>query len=87
MPIARAKRVESSRIASNRASVEADQVHLVHREHEVPDAEQAGDARVAAGLGQHALARVDQHQGEVGVGGAGRHVAGILLVARACRRG
>ena len=36
---------------------------------------------VAAGLRQQALARVDQHDREFGVGGAGRHVAGILLVA------
>ena len=35
-----------------------------------------------ARLGQHALARVDQNDGEIGVGGAGRHVAGILLMAR-----
>ena len=33
-------------------------------------------------LGQHALARIDQHQRQIGIGGAGRHVAGILLVAR-----
>ena len=33
------------------------------------------------GLHQHALARIDQDDGELGVGGAGRHVAGILLVA------
>ena len=38
---------------------------------------------MAAGLRQQALARVDQHHGEVGGGGAGRHVAGVLLVARA----
>ena len=37
---------------------------------------------MAAGLGQHALARVDQDDGEIGIGGAGRHVAGILLMAR-----
>ena len=30
---------------------------------------------------QHALARVDQHDGEIGGRGAGRHVAGVLLVA------
>ena len=34
------------------------------------------------GLRQHALARVDQDDGELGVGGAGRHVARVLLVAR-----
>ena len=32
------------------------------------------------GLGQHAFAGVDQDHGEVGVGGAGGHVAGVLLV-------
>ena len=36
---------------------------------------------MAARLRQHALARVDQHHGEVGVRRAGRHVAGVLLVA------
>ena len=34
-----------------------------------------------AGLGQHTLARVDQDHGDVGGGGAGDHVAGVLLVA------
>jgi hypothetical protein len=37
---------------------------------------------VAAGLGEHALARVDQDDGDVGRGGGGDHVAGVLLVAR-----
>jgi hypothetical protein len=37
---------------------------------------------VAAGLRQHALARVDQDDGEVGGRGGGDHVAGVLLVAR-----
>ena len=37
-----------------------DQVHLVHRDDDVMDAEKRGDERVAAGLGQHALARIDQ---------------------------
>ena len=45
------------------------------------DAEQRGDDRVAPGLAQHALARVDQHDGEIGGRGAGRHVARVLLVA------
>ena len=34
------------------------------------------------GLHQHALARVDQHDRDVGRRGAGRHVARVLLVAR-----
>jgi hypothetical protein len=37
---------------------------------------------VPPGLGQHALARVDQQHREVGGRGAGDHVARILLVAR-----
>ncbi len=36
-----------------------------------------------AGLGQHAFAGVDQHHGDIGRGGAGGHVAGVLFVARA----
>ena len=35
-----------------------------------------------SGLGQDALAGVDQDDGQVGGRGAGRHVAGVLLVAR-----
>ena len=63
------------------ALVEADQVHLVHRQHEGADAEQAGDGGVAPGLGQHSLPRVDQHDGKLCPRRAGRHVARILLVA------
>ena len=59
-----------------------DQVHLVDREHDMADAEQIGDAAVALGLGEHALPGVDQDDREIGGGGAGRHVAGILLMAR-----
>ena len=36
---------------------------------------------VAPRLRQHALARIDQEDGEIGVRGAGRHVAGVLLMA------
>ena len=49
------------------------------------DAEQRNDDRMAMGLRQQPLARVDEHDGEVGVGRPGRHVAGILLVARRVR--
>ncbi len=35
---------------------------------------------MAPGLGEHAFARVDQDDSEVGGGGAGHHVAGVLLV-------
>jgi hypothetical protein len=47
----------------------------------VADAEQRGDEAVAAGLGQHALARIDQDHGKVRGRGAGDHVARVLLVA------
>ena len=65
-----------------RGPIEAGQIHLVHRQDELANAQQPRDARVAAGLGQHALARVDQHHGEIGVRRAGGHVARVLLMAR-----
>ena len=65
-----------------RALVVIDQVHLVHGKHEAADADQLGEIGMAPGLGQHALARIDQQHGEVGGRRAGHHVARILLVAR-----
>ena len=59
----------------------ADEVHLVDGEDEVADAEQGGDDRVAARLGEDALAGVDHQDGAVGGRGAGRHVARVLFVA------
>ena len=59
----------------------ADQVHLVDGQHDVADADQVGEIAVAPRLGQYALARVDQDDGQVGGGGAGDHVAGILFMA------
>ena len=44
--------------------------------------EQRDQVAVPAGLGEDALAGVDQDHREVGRGGAGDHVAGVLLVAR-----
>ena len=46
------------------------------------NAEQRADQRVTSGLHQDALAGVDQDDRELRGRGAGRHVAGILLVAR-----
>ncbi|MCW0466663.1 hypothetical protein NB705_003736 [Xanthomonas sacchari] len=57
---------------------ELDQVHLVDRQHHVTDAQQRDDVAVPAGLGQHALGRIDQHHRHIGGGGAGGHVAGVL---------
>ena len=63
-----------------------DEVHLVDRDDDVLDAEQRHEEAVPAGLREHALAGVDEDHGDVGGRGAGHHVAGVLLVARACRR-
>ena len=59
-----------------------DEIDLVHRQHDVADAEKRGDRGMAMGLRQQALARIHQQDREVGARGAGRHVAGVLLVAR-----
>ena len=59
---------------------ELHQVHLVDRHDEVRNAQQRGEEGVAARLRQHAVARIDQDDGEVGGGGAGGHVARVLLV-------
>ena len=59
-----------------------DEVHLVDGDDEVLDAQQVGDEGVALGLFDDALARIDEDDGEVGGGGAGDHVAGVLDVAR-----
>jgi hypothetical protein len=61
--------------------IEADEVHLVDRHDDVRHPQQGGDERVAARLLEHALARVDQHHGQVGGRGAGDHVARVLRVA------
>ena len=58
-----------------------DQIHLVHRQHHVANAEQRRDVGVPARLRQQALARIDQHHRHVGGGSAGGHVAGVLLVS------
>ncbi len=62
--------------------VEVDEVHLVDRHHEVRDSEQRGDVRVALGLLEHALARVDEDHRQVGGRRSRDHVAGVLQMAR-----
>ncbi len=59
-----------------------DQVHLVHGQHHVRDAQQGGDGGVPAGLLDDAVAGVDQDDGQLGRGGARHHVAGVLHMAR-----
>ena len=44
-------------------------------------AEERDDDGMAMGLGQETLARVDEYNGEVRIGGACRHVSRVLLVA------
>ncbi|MNH94734.1 hypothetical protein D3C73_473580 [compost metagenome] len=61
--------------------VVTDQVDLVDRQHELPDAHQRRDRCVPTGLFEQADAGVSQKDGEIGGRGAGHHVAGILLVA------
>ena len=58
------------------------EIHLVHGDHHVGDAHELGQVAVTTGLGEHALARVDQDDRDVGGGCGGHHVAGVLLVAR-----
>ena len=55
-----------------------DEIHLVDRHHELGDAEQRADERVALGLLEHAPARVEQHDREVRRRGARDHVARVL---------
>ena len=55
--------------------------HLVHGHNEMLYAEQLGDESVAAGLLQHSVAHVDQHDRKVRAGCPGRHVPGVLLRA------
>ena len=75
-----AKPMKSSQISSKRSCVVVDEIHLVDAEHEVLHLEQRRDHRVAARLLEHPLARVDQHEREVGGGRAGHHVARVLHV-------
>ena len=61
--------------------VPVDQVHLVDREHDVPDAQQRRQERVPARLLEQPVAGVDQHDRQLGGRRAGDHVAGVLNVA------
>jgi len=61
--------------------VVADQVHLVHGHHQMLGAHHVGELGVALRLRQHAAARVDQDDRQVGGRGGGDHVARVLLVA------
>src|SRR5262245_28843311 len=58
-----------------------DEVHLVDRRDHLPNSEERADEQVAPGLGEQALASVDQDEDKLRRGGARRHVARVLLVA------
>ena len=64
---------------------EAGEVHLVHRDDDVRDAEDRREVRVAARLLDHALARVDEDDRHVRGRGARDHVARVLDVSRRVR--
>ena len=44
-------------------------------------ADQTRDVSMAPRLGQHALARINQDNGQVGGAGSGHHIACVLLMA------
>ena len=69
-------------VANGREALGAvvDQVHLVDRQHHMADADQRDQVAVAPGLGQDPLAGVDEDHRHLRGGGAGDHVAGVLLV-------
>ena len=58
-----------------------DEIHLVDRVDDVRQLEHRDDVGVPAGLLDHALARVDEDDGDVGGRRAGDHVARVLDVA------
>jgi hypothetical protein len=61
--------------------VPVDEIHLVHARDHVLDAELGRQVRVPARLLEHAVAGVDEHDGEVGGRRAGDHVARVADVA------
>ena len=80
------RRVSSRKSASMAAEAilrPVREVHLVDGEDDALHADDVENGGVAARLALHAVACVDEHDGDVGVRGARRHVARVLLVAGA----
>ena len=82
MPSRAAYAVNSAAIAANRVLRQSTRSILLTASGDVRDAQQRGDRGVPAGLLDHAVAGVDEDDGQLGGGGAGDHVAGVLHVAR-----
>ena len=59
-----------------------DEIHLVDSKNQTADAKRGHDEGVTTGLGQDALARVYQQASEISGRCSGRHIAGVLFVAR-----
>ena len=64
---------------------ELDQIDLVHGQNDMANAQERRDVGMTARLGEHALARIDQDDGELGIGRPRGHVARVLLMARCVR--
>ena len=63
--------------------VESHQVHFVDRYGEMTDSQQICDERVPSRLRQHAVARIDQNDGEIGRGKRSvAHIARVLFMPR-----
>ena len=58
------------------------QIHLVDGHDDMNDAEQRDDERVALRLDGHAMACIDENDGEIAIGGACGHIARILFMSR-----
>ena len=59
------------------------QVDLVHHQDDVRHPQQGRNSQVPARLFDHTLARIDQQHDDIGGGGPGHGVAGVLHVPRA----
>ncbi len=57
------------------------QIHFVDRHQDVGNSEQRRDVGVPPRLRENAFCGINQNHGQIGGGGAGRHVARVLLVA------
>ena len=57
-----------------------DQIHFIHCQHNVFDAQQTDDITVSACLCQQAFAGIDKHYSDIGRRSASRHITGVLFM-------